>query len=296
MTTLILTALAMLAFAGNSIICRLALASGSIDPASFTMLRVLSGAAMLWLMMLVHRQRVQGNWPSATALLAYAGFFSAAYMQLSAATGALLLFGAVQVTMIGYGLSRGERLSGLRLAGFLLAAAGVLYLLLPGLSQPPLVSSLFMLAAGVATGDLFPARQGYCQPGRRHRRQLHPRCPAGHPAVAGAGAVHPAEAGWLGLGGALRRTGIRYRLRAVVCRTTLAGLGHGGHGAAQRAADRRAGWGAAAGRGAYAEAGNLQRGDPRRDCAGGTQEEGWSEECGGWREVLNSGDSGNSPE
>ena len=164
MTTILLTALAMLAFAGNSIICRLALSSGSIDPASFTMLRVLSGAAMLWLMMLVHRQRVQGNWPSALALLAYAGFFSAAYMQLSAATGALLLFGAVQVTMIGYGLSRGERLSGLRLAGFLLAAAGVLYLLLPGLSQPPIVSSLFMLAAGVAWGIYSLRGKGIANP------------------------------------------------------------------------------------------------------------------------------------
>ena len=152
MRTYLLTTLTMLAFAGNSLICRQALVSGSIDPASFTAIRLSSGALTLCLIMLLRRRRLQGSWLSALALLAYAACFSFAYLGLSAATGALLLFAAVQVSMIGYGIARGERLRGQRLAGFCLAAAGLLCLLLPGLSQPPLFSSMLMLAAGVAWG------------------------------------------------------------------------------------------------------------------------------------------------
>lgn len=152
MQTILLTCLTMVAFAGNSLICRQALATGSMDPASFTALRVASGALTLWLIILLQRRPLQGNWPSALALLAYAGFFSAAYISLTAATGALLLFAAVQVTMIGYGISRGESLRGQRLLGFALAATGLVFLLLPGLSQPPLAGSLLMLASGVAWG------------------------------------------------------------------------------------------------------------------------------------------------
>src|SRR5690606_1788565 len=152
MTTLILTALAMLAFAGNSIICRLALSTGSIDPGSFTAIRIISGALMLALILYVHRMKVESNSLSALPLVVYAACFSFAYMQLTAATGALLLFAAVQVTMITHGQLHGERLRGQRLLGFLLAAAGMVYLLLPGLSQPPLVSSILMICAGIAWG------------------------------------------------------------------------------------------------------------------------------------------------
>jgi len=151
---LTLTTLAMIAFAGNSLLCRAALAQTEIDAASFTSIRLLSGAVMLWLVVKIKTPSAagEGNWLSAFALFAYAGCFSYAYLSLSAATGALLLFGAVQATMIGYGVLTGERLHQLQLSGLVLAIAGLVGLLLPGLSAPPLAGSVLMLAAGVAWG------------------------------------------------------------------------------------------------------------------------------------------------
>lgn len=146
--------LAMLAFAGNSLLCRLALRETAIDPASFTSVRLASGALLLgWLL----RRRdpavpAGGDWPSALALWAYAAGFSYAYVGLTAATGALLLFGAVQLTMIGVGLARGERLVALQSAGLLLALAGLAWLLLPGVAAPPPERAALMVVAGVAWG------------------------------------------------------------------------------------------------------------------------------------------------
>lgn len=150
----LLTLLAMTAFAGNSLLCRAALKHTSIDAASFTTIRLISGALILFILLRPGGAglRANGNWVSAFALFAYAAGFSFAYISLSAATGALLLFGAVQVTMIGYGLWIGERLRGLQLAGLVLAFTGLVGLLLPGLSAPPLPGSLLMIAAGVAWG------------------------------------------------------------------------------------------------------------------------------------------------
>jgi drug/metabolite transporter (DMT)-like permease len=152
--TFVLTALAMTAFAGNSILCRLALKQTSIDASSFTAIRLLSGALVLWLVTRSARgaQPGAGNWLSALALFAYAAGFSFAYVSLPAASGALLLFGAVQATMIGYGLWKGERLRRLQLIGLFLASGGLLGLLLPGLSAPPLFGSALMLGAGMAWG------------------------------------------------------------------------------------------------------------------------------------------------
>ena len=149
-----LTSLAMLAFAGNSILCRIALKETGIDAASFTTIRLASGAAVLWVItMFLRRDRQgRGNWLSALALFTYAAGFSFAYISLTAATGALMLFGAVQVTMIGYGLWAGERLQKQQLFGFALAFGGLIGLLLPGLSAPPLVGSALMLIAGMAWG------------------------------------------------------------------------------------------------------------------------------------------------
>jgi len=149
-----LTSLAMLAFAGNSLLCRVALKHTSIDAASFTSIRLVSGAVMLWLVVRMTRgaQTGSGNWRSAFALFAYAAGFSFAYVSLPAATGALLLFGAVQATMIGHGIWSGERFQRLQLVGLVLALAGLVGLLLPGLSAPPLPGSLLMLGAGVAWG------------------------------------------------------------------------------------------------------------------------------------------------
>jgi drug/metabolite transporter (DMT)-like permease len=152
--SLVLTSLAMLAFAGNSLLCRLALKHTAIDAASFTTVRLVSGALVLWLIVRLRGGgRVgDGNWPSAIALFAYAGAFSFAYVSLPAASGALLLFGAVQATMIGVGLWRGERLRALQISGMLLALGGLIGLLLPGLAAPPLGSALLMIGAGVAWG------------------------------------------------------------------------------------------------------------------------------------------------
>ena len=150
----LLTSLAMLAFACNSLLCRVALRQTSIDAASFTTVRLTSGAVVLWLVVRFSGRAVtgRGNWLSALALFVYAAGFSFAYVSLSASTGALLLFGAVQATMIGDGMWRGERLSILQLAGLLVALAGLIGLLLPGLSAPPLLSAALMITAGVAWG------------------------------------------------------------------------------------------------------------------------------------------------
>jgi len=154
MRTLALTAIAMLAFAANSVLCRLALQQSAIDAASFTVIRLLSGALVLAL--LLHARGAgrgrSGNWVSAFALFAYAAAFSFAYVSLPTGVGALLLFAAVQATMILTGFARGERLASRQVAGLLLAFGGFVYLLLPGLSAPPLVGALLMVFAGVAWG------------------------------------------------------------------------------------------------------------------------------------------------
>ena len=144
----------MIAFAGNSLLCRLALKHTRIDAASFTTIRLISGAVILWLVVRMSRntRTGTGNWLSAFALFAYAAGFSFAYVSLSAATGALLLFGAVQTTMIGHGIWAGERLLGQQLVGLVLALGGLVALLLPGISAPPLSGSLLMLSAGAAWG------------------------------------------------------------------------------------------------------------------------------------------------
>lgn len=149
-----LTALAMLAFAGNSLLCRAALRHTAIDAASFTTLRLVSGALVLWLLVRFKSGKApgRGNWWSALALFAYAAAFSFAYARLPAATGALLLFGAVQATMIVRGIVAGERFRPWQLAGLVLALGGLVGLLLPGLSAPPVGGAILMMLAGAAWG------------------------------------------------------------------------------------------------------------------------------------------------
>ncbi|GGA78967.1 hypothetical protein GCM10011521_16480 [Arenimonas soli] len=154
--------LALLAFAGNSVLARLALREGGMDPASFTALRLASGALVLWLLATRFRKDAngRGNWASALALFAYAALFSLAYVQLEAGAGALLLFGAVQVTMIGRGLWRGERLAAWQWLGLALAVVGLTGLLLPGLTAPPPGPSALMVVAGIAWGVYSLRGQG----------------------------------------------------------------------------------------------------------------------------------------
>jgi drug/metabolite transporter (DMT)-like permease len=151
-----LTSFALTAFAFNSILCRMALGSGEADGAGFTAVRLIAGAVMLAFIAAVRGKTrnpaKRGNWASAFFLFAYAICFSFAYLGLTTATGALVLFGCVQITMIGAGIYEGERPTALEWLGLAVAFGGLVYLVLPGLSAPPLVSSILMAAAGIAWG------------------------------------------------------------------------------------------------------------------------------------------------
>lgn len=150
----VLTSLAMVAFASNSILCRLALNETNIDAASFTSLRLISGAVVLWLLLSMRGRlgKHQGNWLSALALFAYAALFSYAYLDLAAGTGALILFGAVQVSMIGYGVFNSEQLSFMQWIGLGVALTGLIGLVLPGITAPPLIAAIMMAGSGIAWG------------------------------------------------------------------------------------------------------------------------------------------------
>ena len=148
---ILITTLAMLAFAANSLLCRVALRDTTIDEASFTAIRLASGAAVLALLVRARHGRPMeaGSWAAAACLFGYAAFFSFAYRHLTAATGAILLFGTVQTSMLSWGFLIGERLRRLQIAGLLVALAGLVYMLLPGLSAPPLIGAALMIAAGL---------------------------------------------------------------------------------------------------------------------------------------------------
>lgn len=153
--TISYTAFALTAFAFNSILCRMALRTGEADAAGFTAVRLVSGAVVLIVLSYFFSQSKsmkRGNWFSAFFLFAYAICFSFAYIGLTAATGALILFSSVQFTMIVVALIRGERPGGLEWLGLLIALGGLVYLVLPGLSSPPLFASSLMVTAGAAWG------------------------------------------------------------------------------------------------------------------------------------------------
>ena len=155
LATAALTAAAMLAFAANSLLCRAALAGGYADAASFTTLRLASGALALWL---VAQSRGGASpaprvaWGSALALFAYVALFSLAYLRIPAGIGALLLFAAVQLTMIGAGLRGGERPRALEWAGLAASLVGLLLLTRPGLTRPDPLGAASMIGAGAAWG------------------------------------------------------------------------------------------------------------------------------------------------
>ncbi|MEH0711198.1 DMT family transporter [Vibrio owensii] len=155
MSTFLLTAIAMLAFAANSLLCRLALAAGLIDAGSFTLIRLLSGAATLIAIMLL-----RGNWRSqipttrfslfaGVALFGYAALFSFAYVKLAAGTGALLLFGAVQLTLLALYWWQGQRFKRLELIGIAVSLLGFAWLMLPSTTRPDVWSALLMVLSGI---------------------------------------------------------------------------------------------------------------------------------------------------
>lgn len=156
MKVFFLTSFALAAFAFNSILCRMALWSGEADPAGFTVVRIVSGALTLAVLLSLSGKtktiRYSGNWLSAFLLFAYAITFSFAYLGLTAATGALILFGSVQMTMVGISIFRGLAPSFAEWLGLVIAIGGLIYLVFPGLSAPPVMNASLMAAAGVAWG------------------------------------------------------------------------------------------------------------------------------------------------
>ena len=168
MRALILTSIAMLAFAGNSVICRLALVDGSIDPGSFTNIRIASGAVTLLIILGLRHGKTRlsqhGSWQSAALLFAYAICFSYAYVDLNTASGALILFGLVQATMIAMALRSGERPRPAEWIGWALAGTGFVWLLLPGASTPSTQGTLLMAIAGISWGVYSVRGKGESDP------------------------------------------------------------------------------------------------------------------------------------
>ncbi len=161
-----LTALALIAFAANAVLCRLAFTRTEIDPASFTAIRLASGALALWLVVRRRGVRVRagGSWPSALALFAFAVAHTFGYVTVPAGAGTLLFCGAVQGSMIFAALWAGERLGIRQSGGLALALGGLIILVLPGLSAPPPGGSALMLAAGVGWGVYSLLGRGTADP------------------------------------------------------------------------------------------------------------------------------------
>lgn len=154
--TIIYTTLALIAFAANSVICRLALKDGAIDPGLFTSIRLFSGAAVLIVLVFLSKEsrheKSKGSWISAAMLFLYAAAFSYAYVSLETGIGALIIFGVVQITMIASSLISGYRMNGIEWLGIFLALAGFLYLLVPGASAPSLSGFILMSLSGLGWG------------------------------------------------------------------------------------------------------------------------------------------------
>lgn len=150
---IIITLLSLLAFAANSLITRFALEETTIDEASFIMLRVVSGALFLWLYSSFKNEKAPhkaGSWLAAIALFIYAASFTYGYGLIAAGTGALLLFGSVQITMTIVGYREGERLNKVQLVGFVLALVGLVILMLPGIAAPSFIGAILMCISGVS--------------------------------------------------------------------------------------------------------------------------------------------------
>ncbi len=164
--TALLTAAAMLGFAANSLLCRAALRGGAIDAASFTAIRLATGAVVLVAIVAARRSTVrgEGTWLSALALAAYAVAFSYAYLRIGAAAGALILFGSVQMTMLVGALLRGERPTPAQWSGWLLALAGLVVINAPALDPPPPAGAALMVVAGVAWGVYSLRGRGVTRP------------------------------------------------------------------------------------------------------------------------------------
>jgi drug/metabolite transporter (DMT)-like permease len=160
-----LTAAAMIAFAANSLLCRAALRDDLIDAASFTAIRLASGASILWVIAAARRDRGgEGSWWSAVALVAYAIAFSIAYREINAGAGALILFGAVQITMVTGGVIRGERPAPRQWIGIAVALGGLATINAPRIDAPAPLGAAMMAIAGVAWGIYSLRGRGVTRP------------------------------------------------------------------------------------------------------------------------------------
>lgn len=204
---------ALLAFAANSIFCRLALVHGDIDAHSFTAVRLLSGAVFLFCLVRLRQpgKPLGGSWKGGLALFLYAWLFSIAYVELGAGVGALILFGAVQITMFAWSWLKGDRVQARVLAGMLIAFAGLVALLLPGANAPAPLSALFMVVAGIAWGAYSLIGKGSANPlgdtAGNFLRSLPllvipalSLLPSGHLAVSGHGLLYALASGVLASG------------------------------------------------------------------------------------------------
>lgn len=166
--TVTLTTLAMIAFASNSLLNRLALGQNTIDAVSYTAIRLTTGAVVLGVISYFQKKEgtsiIHGNWISAAMLFTYAIAFSFAYLSLSVGTGALILFGSVQVTMILAALRSGERPHLLEWLGVFVALSGLVYLVFPGLRAPSPLGSALMVTAGIAWGVYSLRGRGVTSP------------------------------------------------------------------------------------------------------------------------------------
>ncbi len=159
----------MLAFAANSLLCRMALGEDHIDAATFTSVRLVSGAVVLWAIVLLRRgAQTPGkvDWLAVVTLFGYMVLFSFAYLTLAAGTGALVLFGAVQLTMFAAAMRGGEKMHPLSWGGLLLAVVGLVYLMSPGVTAPAPVGALLMAGAGIAWGIYSLRGRGSTDPVR----------------------------------------------------------------------------------------------------------------------------------
>lgn len=160
----LITTLVMIAFAANSVLGRLGLIGTDIGAGSFALIRLISGAAVLLLICTLQRKHVTGTWTGGIALLAYAAFFSYAYIALSAGMGAIILFAMVQLTMLGWGLLRGERLSAIQWTGFAVAVMALIWLVSPSIEAPPLLAAASMALAGMSWGAYSLLGRGASDP------------------------------------------------------------------------------------------------------------------------------------
>jgi drug/metabolite transporter (DMT)-like permease len=226
-TTAITTVLALLCFAANSLLCRRALAGAQIDAASFTAIRLLSGAVVLAALAGLRGGGVRraGSWGSALALVAYAAPFSFAYLRLAAGTGALILFGAVQVTMIGWGIFRGERPRLAVWIGLAIAFAGLVALAAPGASAPDPLGAGSMAIAGVAWGAYSLRGRGATgDPTVATAGNFLWSLPVAVPVLGASLAITRVHASWTGIALAVASGGLASGLGYSLWYTALKGL------------------------------------------------------------------------